>query len=91
MPTGHPCGDVKQPVGYTSLGVKPQADESHLGVMIKEMAAGAAEKRWGHADGQGLGSGFTPLFIVQGKRSSAKPAERAAGEMGGTAVWLPGG
>ena len=38
VPIRLPCEDVKELAGYTSLGVKSEADEIHLGVSIKEVA-----------------------------------------------------
>ena len=61
MPTGHPHEDVKELVGYTRLGFKPEADEIHLGVIIKEMAV-STMRTDGPPREQGLASAHAHVY-----------------------------
>ena len=90
MPTGHPHEDVKELVGYTRLGFKPEADEIHLGVIIKEMAMSTMR-----TDGttQRAGSRLCELSCLLSRGRGAQPStlreQLVRGE--GKAVWFPGG
>ena len=90
MPTEHPHEDVKELVGYTRLGFKPEADEIHLGVIIKEMAISATR-----TDGptQGARSRICVLSCLLSRGRGARPNTLREQLVGweGKAAWFPGG
>lgn len=90
MPTEHPHEDVKELVGYTRLGFKPEADEIHLGVIIKEMAISATR-----TDGptQGAGSRICVLscLLSRGRGARLNTLREQLVRWEGKAVWFPGG
>jgi len=90
MPTGHPHEDVKELVGYTHLGFKPEADEIHLGVIIKEMAMNTMR-----TDGttQRAGSRLCELSCLLSRGRGAQPStlREQLVRWEGKAVWFPGG